>query len=312
MGNEEATARIKIDRLQQAYFELQFELAFRRAKGDAFQTFLEKLMGLAYKADFMACRPWGNQGDRKNDGFLKSERCLFQVYAPIEMEATKASAKIKEDFDGAKAYWGQHFGKWVFAHNAIDGLPPHVLSLLLELETANPGIKLEPWGLEELRLIFRKLTIDDLHSWFGFAPSDETKVDLRFSDLQFVLETIASRPAPPPQEVREVPMGKIEANALSENVSILLKAGMTKAPLVKTFFEKWYDETFGERIAESFRAKYQALRGQFRPDEIFAELESWAGGADRGSAEHQLAVLAVISYYFDSCDVFEEPKGPVS
>jgi len=71
--------------LQQAYYELKFENAFHQAKGNAFQELFEKLMGLAYKADFMACRPWGNRGDRKNDGFLKSERRLFQVYAPNEM-----------------------------------------------------------------------------------------------------------------------------------------------------------------------------------------------------------------------------------
>ena len=108
-----------------------------------------------------------------------------------------------------------------------------------------------------------------------------------------------------------MPMGKIEANALSESVATLLKAGMAKAPLVAAFFERWHDETLGERVAQSFRAKYQALRGQFRPDEILAELESWAGGADRGSPKHQLAVLAVLAYYFCSCDIFEEPIGTV-
>lgn len=297
--------------LQQAYYELRFENAFRSAKGDAFQTFFEKLMGLAYKADFMACRPWGNQGDLKNDGFLKSERRLFQVYAPNKLEAAKAIAKINADFDGAKAHWGEHFDKWVFAHNALDGLPPHVQKLLLDFEQANPGIKLEPWGLEELRQIYRKLTLDDLQSWFGFVPSDETKSELGFRDLQVVLETIADRPNPPLREVKDVPMGKIEANALSESVATLLKAGMAKAPLVGAFFEKYHNETFGERVAESFRAKYQTLRGQFRPDQIFTELESWAGGVDRGSPKHQLAVLAVLAYFFDCCDIFEEPRGPV-
>jgi hypothetical protein len=72
----------------------------------------------------MACRPWGNQGDRKNDGFLKSERRLFQVYAPNEMEAAKAKTKITADFEGAKEHWGKHFDKWTFVHNATDGLPP--------------------------------------------------------------------------------------------------------------------------------------------------------------------------------------------
>lgn len=301
-----------MDQLQQAYYEKDFIIAFLRSKGEAFQSLFERLMGLAYKADFMACRPWGNQGDRKNDGFLKSERRLFQVYAPNEMKAVKAIAKITEDFEGAKTYWGQHFDKWVFVHNAVDGLSPQVQKLLLDLEHANAGIKLEPCGLEELLLIFRKLTLEDLQSWFGYVPSNETKSELGFSDLQVVIKAIADRPAPPPQEVKEVPMGKIEANALSESVATLLKAGMAKAPLVRAFFEQWHDETLGERVAESFRAKYQGLRGQFRPDEIFGELESWAGGADRGTPKHQLAVLAILAYFFDSCDIFEEPRGQVS
>jgi hypothetical protein len=60
--------------LQQAYYEQRFEIAFLRAKGNEFQTLFARMMGLAYRADFMACRPWGKTGDRKNDGFLKSER----------------------------------------------------------------------------------------------------------------------------------------------------------------------------------------------------------------------------------------------
>lgn len=298
-----------MDRLQQAYYEKIFINAFLRSKGDKFQTLFERLMGMAYKADFMACRPWGNQGDRKNDGFLKSERRLFQVYAPNEMKTAKAVAKITQDFEGAKVHWRTHFDKWVFVHNAPDGLPPHVQETLLDFEKANPGITLEPWGLEELLRIFRTLSQEDLESWFGFVPSEETKMQLGFGDLQTVLETIADRPAAPPTEVKAVPMGKIEANALSESVATLLKAGMAKAPLVKDFFAQWHDETLGERVAESFRAKYQSLRGQSRPDEIFAELEMWAGGTQRRSPKHLLAVLAVLAYYFDSCDIFEELRS---
>ena len=89
--------------LQRAFYEQKFEIAFLRAKGDAFQDLFEKLMGLAYKADFMPCRPWGNRGDRKNDGFLKSERRLFQVYAPNEMKETQPISKIQEDFKGPRS-----------------------------------------------------------------------------------------------------------------------------------------------------------------------------------------------------------------
>ena len=295
--------------LQDAYYEQKFEVEFLRAKGDAFQTFFERLMGLAYKGDFMACRPWGNQGDRKNDGFLKSERRLFQVYAPNEMDAAKAKAKITEDFQGAREHWGKHFDNWVFVHNATDGLPPHVHQLLLDFEAANPGIQLRPWGLEELRPIFRTLTVDDKASWFGLALTDATKIRLGFGDLKVVLERIAALPALPMTVVKDVPAGRIEANALSEAIARLLKEGMIKSPMVADFLAQWYDETLGERLAEAFKTEYQRLRGDLGPNEIFAALQSWAGGNHRGTPEHELAVLTVIAYYFERCDIFEEPRS---
>ncbi|MBK6960651.1 MAG: hypothetical protein IPH23_05325 [Gammaproteobacteria bacterium] len=295
--------------LQDAYYEQKFEVEFLRAKGDAFQTFFERLMGLAYKADFMACRPWGNQGDRKNDGFLKSERRLFQVYAPNEMDAAKAKAKITDDFEGAKEHWGKHFDKWVFVHNATDGLPPHIQQLLLDFEFANSGIGLEPWCLEELRLILRKLTDEDKASWLGLAPNDATKMKLGFGDLKVVLERISALPAPPMTDIQDVPTGKIEANALSEAVAQLLKEGMVKSPLVADFLSHWYDETLGERLAEAFKAEYRRLRGGHGPNQIYAELQSWAGGDHLGTPEHQLAVLTIIAYYFERCDIFEEPRS---
>lgn len=76
-----------------AWYGVNFENAFLKAKGDAFQIFFERLMSRAYKADFMARRPWGNVGDKKNDGFLNAERRLFQVYAPNEMTGQRRRRK---------------------------------------------------------------------------------------------------------------------------------------------------------------------------------------------------------------------------
>lgn len=296
-------------KLQQAYYEQRFESLFLRAKGDEFQTFFERLMGLAYKADFMACRPWGNIGDRKNDGFLKSERRLFQVYAPNELDAIKTIAKITEDFEGAKPHWGEHFDKWVFVHNATGGLPPHVLQKLLDFERENDGIALESWGLEELLLVFRRLSLDDLATWLGLAPTEETKARVGFKELQVVLESLAGRTSLVDAPVRSVPPGKIEANDLSDSVAVLIRNGMIKAPLVSAFFDSWHDETLGERLAVAFREEYGRLRGTSHPNLIFSELQTWVGGNQRGTAEHEMAVLTVLAYYFERCDIFEEPSG---
>jgi hypothetical protein len=265
-------------------------------------------MELAYTGDFMACRPWGKIGDRKNDGFLKSERRLFQVYAPNEMKATEAIKKITEDFEGAKVHWGTYFDKWTFVHNAVDGLPPHVHELILNFDKSNPGIVLEPWGMEKLRSVFRRLSVDDCSSWFGLAPTEETKAGLGFEDLRPVLESLASKTISGDLPVNPVPPGKIEANDLSESVSILLKSGIAKSPLVSAFLETWYNETLGEKLAVSFRVQYKRLRGTIHPNRIFSELQTWAGGSERGTPEHEMAVLTVLAYYFERCEIFEEPK----
>jgi hypothetical protein len=223
------------------------------------------------------------------------------------MNEAQAIKKIREDFAGAKAHWKVYFDRWVFVHNAINRLPPHVQKEILELERKNPGVSMESWGLEELRRVFQRLLRTDLESWFGSAPTSETKAKLAFEDLRVVLETIEIQHVAEDRLVKDVPPRKIEANALSPSIARLLKEGMAKAPLVSEFFGKWHDPNFGERIAEAFRQKYLSLRDKATPNQVFNDIQAWAGGAERGSAEHELAVLTVLAYYFERCDIFEEP-----
>ena len=298
------------------WYGKDFEIAFLKAKGDAFQTFFEFLMTRAYKADFMACRPWGAVGDKKNDGFLKSERCLFQVYAPNEMTAANATKKISEDFAGALKYWGKYFDKWVFVHNAYDGLPPQVLELLLETERLNPGVKIHPWCVEELRTIFNKLELPDLQSWFNYTPpTSAEQANVGFEDIRVVLEDIASRELPEDHAVKTVDAGKLKANRLSNNVQLLLTAGMAKTPLVKRFFDEWHEPTYGERMAKAFVARYKELRDAtppLHPNEIFDKLLLWTGGTKMQPSTRLSPVLAVLAYFFERCDIFEPADKQVS
>lgn len=297
--------------LQQAYYKKCFRVSFLESKGDAFQTFFERLMGLAYPGDFMPCRPWGQQGDQKNDGFLASERTLYQVYAPNELTATRTVQKIQSDFAGAITHWDVHLDKWVFVHNADAGLSPNVQRTLLQLRADHPDKMIETWGYSELEALFDQLSKAQLQHWFGPAPTDQDKHQLNFEDLKVVLLSIEDYAVPVNSEIRDVPIGKIEANALSEAVVHLLKAGMSKAPLVDRFFQQWHDPQIGERVAEHFREKYQKLRGNLPPDLIFSELQKWAIGHAEPTPKLQIAVLAILAYYFESCDIYEAPRETV-
>lgn len=153
------------------FYELQFEKAFFRSKGMAFQDVFTSIMSKVYPGDFVTCVPWGNIGDLKNDGYLKSARTLFQVYAPATMRSAKAISKIEADFSGALLHWKEHFDTWVLVHNSREGLPPLVLQKLLDLERDNHPIRIDQWAFEELVGHFRKLSPEALRSLYGSPPT---------------------------------------------------------------------------------------------------------------------------------------------
>ena len=299
-----------MDHTQQAYYEKDFRIAFLESKGDGFQRLFEKQMWKAHPGDFMACRPWGKVGDRKNDGYLPSARILYQCYAPNELIAAEAIKKINEDFKGAKDYWEIYFDEWTFVHNAPDGrLGPHIIEVLNKLRHDNPKIKITHCGWEEMLAKFRQLSLQDLESWFGISPTTEANVNLGYSDLEAVLAYIKTTNAPTVSEVKDVSGGKIEANLLSQEVSAFLKIGMQKSALVAQFFNNWKNPTYGEQIAQAFKSEYVTLRDAkptLHPDRIFGRLEAWAGGSANTDPKHKAAVLAVMAYLFDKCEIFED------
>ena len=302
-----------MDRLQQLNYEKDFRIAFLESKGDGFQRLFEKLMSKAHPNDFMACRPWGNVGDRKNDGYLPSARILYQSYAPNELTAAEAVKKINEDFDGAKEHWQKYFDEWTFVHNAQDGrLGPHIIEALAKIGQENPKIKIGHCGYEEMLAKFRQLNLQDLESWFGPSLTMEANVNLGFGDLVAVLTHISITPVPTASEVKDVSRGKIEANLLSQAVADFLKIGMQKSTLVEQFFNNWKNPKYGEQIAQAFKSEYLTLRDQIpalHPDEIFGRLETWAGGTANTTPTHKAAVLAVMAYLFDKCEIFEDAQA---
>lgn len=302
-----------MDRHQQLYYEKDFRIAFLETRGDSFQGLFEVLMGKVYPDDFIACRPWGNIGDRKNDGYLPSKRILFQVYAPNVMSASEAISKIDEDFGGAKAHWGEYFSEWVFVHNTHDGrLSPQVIKRLEELKQENPDLRIGHWGYEELLNEFRKLDLVALESWFGMAPDMEASANLGYKELQVVLHHIQAVPQNDPNDVREVSRGKIEANLLSHAVADFLKIGMQKYRLVEGFFRYWRDPNYEAQLATTFKQRYMEFRNQMpalHPDIVFAKLENWAGGTATRTPTEKAAVLAIIAYFFDKCVIFEDAEA---
>lgn len=177
--------------LKTAYYELAFKLRYVESTGNSFQDLFSTIMEMRYPSDFVRVRPWGNVGDRKNDGYLRSKRKLFQCFAPREMKISKCIKKINDDFKAALPYWQQYFDEWIFTHNDIQGLAPDVLKLLLDLGVTNAPLVATHWGYTELLAEFKALPLTNVESLLGPAPGIKDVVDVRVEDVRRLLEHIA-------------------------------------------------------------------------------------------------------------------------
>ncbi len=61
-----------------------FENKVRKSDGNAFEDLFTQIMNYA-EPDFEQIKPWGNIGDRKNDGFIRSKGIFYQVFAPEDI-----------------------------------------------------------------------------------------------------------------------------------------------------------------------------------------------------------------------------------
>ena len=295
-----------MDELQRYIFQIKFENAFLKNEGQAFEDMFAAIMGHAFPGDFQPVRAYGNKGDRKSDGYRASDKTIFQCYGPRSTKLDAMQAKVDTDFNGALGHWGARMERWIFVHNDMDGLPADVVQQLVDLEAANPNMKLGSMGYAELFDVVMSLTPMQLADLFGAAPTQTTLSQLEFMELQPVILAIP-RMEPDDNPPLTVPSAtKLQANDLSDAAAGLLRVGRRQERLVERFFEQYPVPNFGEEIAQGFRDRYQALRDEgANPDAVFTELQQFAGGMS-GSPEHQAAVLAVMSYFFERCDIFED------
>jgi hypothetical protein len=300
-----------LDRLTRAFYELMFENRFIKAKADEFQNLFSLIMEKGYPGDFIPVRPWGKVGDRKNDGYLRSKRILFQCYGPDEMKASECLTKIDEDFAGALPYWKEHFNTWVFVHNTRS-LGPDVTKKLLDLSAAHQKPTTTDWGFEALRQELFRLPEAEIASLLGPAPSQERMISLGLEELEPIIGHIARMAPPSDPDLRPVPADKLARNLLSPAAATLLTAGMTRADLLRDYFR--LQPLDRDRIAETFRSRYDEIRGRGAgPDEVLIELQRFATGSNQiASASRQEAILAVLAYFFEECDIFERPEGGVA
>ncbi len=298
-----------MDPLQRAFYRVRFREAFLELQGKAFEDWFARLAGFALGSDFERVRPYGPEGDRKADGRSRRDRTIYQCYAPEATNQKRLMKKIDRDFAGAVEHWSDWMKRWVFVCNDRRGLPPAVHQRLDALRADHPSIAIDLWGEADLTALAGRMDLAGWESLFGVVPAGSDAGAVAPDDVAEVVRHIQQvEPKAGEESIRPPSVDKIQKNHLSRDVLELLKAGKRKDHLVKAYFETHHHPDFGEKVAEAFRHRYRSLKETERsPDDIFVGLQRFVGG--RGSARRQVAALAVLSYLFDRCDIFEDPDG---
>ena len=198
--------------------------------------------------------------------------------------------------------------EWILVHNDGRGLPGSSGQLVDRLRQSHPQVTIEVWTEAALQKLADRLPLEDQQALFGFAPSKSGLETLAMADLQPVIHQLQFMDPEPGEEPLTPPSrNKLEKNRLSADAAALLRLGRRKEALVETWFTKNRRPDLGERIAEAFRRRYAQLNdGTRSADQMFGHLQQYAGMG--GEPPRQAAVLAVLSYFFERCDIFEDPE----
>lgn len=134
-------------------------------------------------------------------------------------------------------------------------------------------------------------------------------IETTFAELDEVTGAILLSPTSPATDFAVTPpLEKMQKNALSAQIGGHMKLALGKAKEVAAFVQQKEatSPTFSESLKAGLKYKYELFKGQgLRGDNLFNELVLYAS---RGSYDlkAQAAGLAVLGYFFESCEVFEK------
>jgi hypothetical protein len=283
------------------------------ASGDAFQKLIAKYFTAAYGSDFERIKSAGRSGDGGCDGYHRSTKTVYQCYgkeksAPVN--SRYIAKKIKEDFALARrTYKGDQMLEWVFVHNLVGGLPNEANLAIIELQAKNPDVSIRTMSQDAFEDLLFKLGDESLQDLFG-PTAARSFGGIDPSDIQRLLNRLVSEAETPvPTAIKPVPLQKIDYNRLTEMSARTIRDNTQYTAQVGKFVNDASDAQLGDRIATKLRAKYQSLKlDKFSPDDILNCLADFIIGADRiaCSVGEVRAADAILAYFFDRCDIFED------
>lgn len=275
----------------------------------------------SFDRNFQPVKPQGPVGDQKCDGFNKTTGQYYQVYAPEDFAGKEKIAQDKLDstIKGIFAYWQSisPIKEFYFVINdKYSGAYPSIHLQLSKIEKEYQ-IKADTKLSKDLEDIFLELTDDKIENIIGgLLPSAANITNIDISSLGEVIDHLLSSERKPKEE--RFPNDpnfdkKIRFNNLSEEYAMFLKVAYQQTYMIDDYFT--YNSSFIKQdlklVFSDFYTKAQGSipeKIENRSDIIFQKI--WDDASHRNTSPFRNAALVLMSHYFESCDIFEEPIEP--
>jgi hypothetical protein len=303
-----------VETQQLLYAKVVFNARFSELYGTAFQDFFQKLMCYRYPT-FLDVRTHGNIGDLSADGLCLFQGKLYACYGPQSPSETETKKKFNSDLTGALAKRSGEFTIFVFVHNDRIGIHPKVASEIALAQVRLPALSFEQMGKfrlwqEVMRL--EKLEAEDV---LGHEIRIEPLVySISLVDLEPLLTHLSrTRDTEGWSQPHVVNQGKLEFNRLSSDAQQYLIHGMRFARQVDDYYANYYDVNARDEAAVAFRERYNELKvADLAPDDIFHELLIYVVGNRLPDAYLLTSAYTVLSYFFQTCDIFDSAPDELS
>jgi hypothetical protein len=302
-----------------------FKKQILEANGKTFEKLFTTIWTYAYPG-FRQIKPQGKRGDKKNDGYHTDTGEYYQVYAPEDSSAnvTATVKKLENDFAGLKAYWDKvctvRAYRFVF-NDKYDGSFP-------DIESACARVK-AVYGLDDCRVVlagdventlFARLADDQILAVVGHIPGPELVKAIDYSGLRDVIEHLLHKLKP--ADLTASPLiapdfeEKLVFNALGQLYASLLRSGNRHTGALDVYFVN-QGNFLRDQVHHIFKDFYRSARqriekgegGLSRSDRIFLDILQNALPRAQHTVPIENAVFSLMAYYFETCDIFEEPPG---
>lgn len=281
--------------------------------GAQFEEYVTRVLG-RFHDDFTNPSPAGTLGDGGCDGLADAGTILYACYGqrPARNAERELQAKLVSDFTRGRDSWTT-FRAWRFVTNAPVG--PETLKSFTSFQqqhregTQRP-LTMRIWQPEQLwTKVVSTLTPQVLDELYPGAPGAE---NLELADLLPLLEALgqSNNGTDDAGSIRPVPANKMDFNNLPLCSQLEFNSGRLMAPRIEKWYAEASDPALSDAHGERFHEIYLTARDvATEPVEILERIYVAVAGANfRMDAKRANAAYAIVSYFFDSCHIFETPS----